>query len=77
MDLKKLYLRLEPPRMGVLRFVLEGYDNLATMTTINRTGAIILLRYHQGNRKILEEILDAVTRQRHPLMTSRDHECLY
>jgi len=55
-----MYARVDPARIGMIRFILEGYDSLATVTTVDRGGALLLLRHHASNRQLLEEILEGV-----------------
>lgn len=39
-----LYLKIAPARISLLRFLLEGYDGLAILTTIDsKTGLVRLL----------------------------------
>jgi hypothetical protein len=41
---ESLYLRIAPSRISLLRFLLEGYDGLAMLTTIDsKTGLVRLL----------------------------------
>jgi hypothetical protein len=37
--------RIAPSRIGFLRFLLEGYDEMALLSTINNRTGTILLRY--------------------------------
>jgi hypothetical protein len=39
-----LYIRIAPARIGLLRFLLEGYDGLAVLSTCDKmTGCVRLL----------------------------------
>lgn len=41
---ESLYLRIVPARIGLLRFLLEGYDGLAMLSTLDsKTGLVRLL----------------------------------
>lgn len=41
---ESLYLRIAPARISLLRFLLEGYDGLAMLSTLNsKTGLVRLL----------------------------------
>ena len=44
MTLHELYIRIAPGKIAFLKFIIEGYDGLATLTTIdNRNGLIKLM----------------------------------
>jgi len=43
MDMVLLYLRIRPDRIGYLKFLLEGYDGLAILTTIDSNYGLIRL----------------------------------
>lgn len=56
----RLLLRLAPSRVGMFRFLLEAYDNLAAFTVLNRHTALLKLSFsphrEQAVRAALEEI---------------------
>lgn len=41
----RLYLRLPPPEVALLRFLLEARDNLALPTVVDRFAAVVRLLY--------------------------------
>jgi len=41
----ELILRIAPNRIHFLKFILEGYDGLAVLSTLDSAKGIILLRY--------------------------------
>ncbi|MEA1933996.1 MAG: DUF4911 domain-containing protein [Thermodesulfobacteriota bacterium] len=43
----QLILRIAPNRIHFLKFILEGYDGLAVLSTIDSAKGIVLLRYPQ------------------------------
>ncbi len=43
--LSKIYLRISPNRFHYLKFILEGYDNLAILSSFEKTSGIVVLRY--------------------------------
>jgi hypothetical protein len=67
MHCETLHLKISPARISLLRFLLEGYDGLAVLTTLDRkTGLVRLLfpaaRYHELIallRAISEELRNA------------------
>lgn len=40
-----LPLRIDPQRIGYLKFILEGYDNMALVTTVNAKEGHVSIRY--------------------------------
>jgi len=43
MNSSALYLRIRTDRISLLKFILEGYDGLAALTTINAGNGLIKL----------------------------------
>ena len=52
-SLALLRARLDPVRIGFVKFILEGYDGLAVLSTADRNSGEITLRYHPGRRETL------------------------
>ncbi len=48
---KALYLRIAPCRIAYLRFILEGYDGLAILSTFDAGDGIVLVRYPRSSEK--------------------------
>lgn len=40
-----LYLLIDPAKFHILKFVLEGYDNLAMISSVNARQGVVRLRY--------------------------------
>ena len=40
-----LPLQIDPKRIGYFKFILEGYDGMALVTTINAKNGDIIIRY--------------------------------
>ena len=55
---EKLFLRISPSRIWYLKFILEGYDGLATLSTIDQEKGIVLLRFPESSQKILVALLE-------------------
>ena len=47
MQCSQLILRIAPNRIHFLKFILEGYDGLAVLSTVDSAKGIVLLRYPQ------------------------------
>jgi hypothetical protein len=43
--LATLRIRIDPEQIYFLKFILEGYDNLAILTTVDRIGGVMELKY--------------------------------
>lgn len=55
-----LYLRIAPARISLLRFLLEGYDGLATLTTLDSKTGLVRLLFPGPRYTELMRFLDAV-----------------
>lgn len=44
-SLRTIFLRISPGRFHYLKFILEGYDNLAVLSSYDNQQGIILLRF--------------------------------
>lgn len=44
-NLEAIYLRIAPSQFHFLKFILEGYDNLAILSSEDGKAGIVLLRY--------------------------------
>lgn len=58
--LQTLYLRISPDRFHFLKFVLEGYDNVAILSSVDSREGIVVLRYSTGHREELFGLLASV-----------------
>ena len=43
--LNEVYLRISPGRFHYLKFILEGYDNLALLSSYQSSEGIVVIRY--------------------------------
>jgi hypothetical protein len=57
-ELATLPLRIDCRRIGYLKFILEGYDNMALVTTLNAREGMIVLRYPPSFHDELLAIID-------------------
>ncbi|WP_456387553.1 DUF4911 domain-containing protein [Desulfolithobacter sp.] len=56
----KLYLRIRPTRIGFFKFILEGYDNLATLSTLDRTRGLVRLMVPSSRYGELLDVISAL-----------------
>lgn len=56
-------LTVNPEKIGFFKFILESYDNLAILTTLDRHRGEVVLRYPAVNRAEVEELLTALPSQ--------------
>jgi hypothetical protein len=49
--------RVAPDRIAFVKFILEGYDGLAILTTTDRTSGEIALRYYPARQDELLSLL--------------------
>ena len=52
-----LYIRIPRRDIVFFKFILEGYDNLATMTVMDKYEAILQLAFHRAQQR---EVLDLI-----------------
>ena len=54
-------VRIKPERIAFLKFILEGYDGLATVTTLDRKKGLVRLIYSESRTEefnsLLQELL--------------------
>lgn len=46
-ELDAVYLRISPSKFHFLKFILEGYDNLAILSSYQSSEGIVVIRYPQ------------------------------
>ncbi len=60
MSIKTLSLEITPSMVYFLRFILEGYDNMFVLTTVDKAKGLVEIQYCQSVRQQLERILDEI-----------------
>ena len=60
MECEQLFLRVSPSRIWYLKFILEGYDGLATLSTIEPNEGVVLLRFPGTSPKTLFTLLSSI-----------------
>ena len=55
-----LQLEISPDRIHFLKFILEGYDSLAIMSTVNAKQGLVEIRYPPEVKKDLTDLLTEI-----------------
>ena len=58
--LLELLVEVAPEKIAFLKFILEGYDGLASISTISNQKGVVVLRYHSGSGNELTELLGSL-----------------
>ena len=58
--LAEVYLRILPGKFHYLKFILEGYDNLAILSACNAPVGVVIIRYPQEMTAELFGLLSAI-----------------
>ncbi len=58
---KELFLRIGPEKYHFLKFILEGYDNLAVLSCIENKKGLIVLRYAGESEKEIFSLLSSIS----------------
>jgi hypothetical protein len=71
--------RVDRRQIGFVRYILEGYDNVAVLSTLDPRAAIIDVRVAPGCEALVEKIMDDLAKtvalvavDRHPLKGPAD-----
>jgi hypothetical protein len=56
-ETRELYLRINPCRIHYLKFLLEGYDGMAILSTRDVQSGLVVVRYPSYSQEILFELL--------------------
>lgn len=65
--LTEVYLRIAPDKFHYLKFLLEGYDNLAILSSHDSSAGIVVIRYPQAMAQDLFGLLRNIS----PKLTGR------
>ena len=55
-----LQLEISPDRIHFLKFIMEGYDNLAIMSTVDARQGLVEIRYPPEVKKDLTDLLTEI-----------------
>ncbi len=69
MQLESLYLKIDSKQFHFLKFILEGYDGIATLSSYDTEMGIIVLRYPETNRRDLIALLSSLAKRLSPFPT--------
>lgn len=56
-----LYIRIPRRDIVFFKFILEGYDNLATMTVMDKYEAILQLAFHRTQKSEVLELIQGLS----------------
>lgn len=59
-NMERLTAVMDPSSVYFLKFILEGYDHLFLMSTVDPALGIVTIRYAEGSRPDLCRILDSL-----------------
>ncbi|MEZ0344190.1 MAG: DUF4911 domain-containing protein [Caldimicrobium sp.] len=54
---KNFYFQIDPSKIAFLKFILEGYDHLATLTVLDRQQGIVQISFYPTEEHWIKEIL--------------------
>jgi len=58
-----MQLRISPDRIHFLKFILEGYDGLAILSTLNSRQGLVEIKYPPETEKDLTNLLHSIASQ--------------
>ena len=59
----RLELEISPERIHFLKFILEGYDGMAVLTTVDAVKGLVLLRFPAEVENDIEDLLSKIKPQ--------------
>lgn len=60
-NLEQIFLRISPGKFHILKFILEGYDNMGLISSYRNDKGIILLRYSKDFAREVMELLASLS----------------
>ncbi len=61
--LDELVLRIAPDKFHFLKFILEGYDNMAILSSLNNREGLVIIRYPAAMSKEVFGVLGNIGNQ--------------
>ena len=58
--LDELYLRISPDKFHYLKFILEGYDHLAILSSYQNSAGVVILRFPKEMERDLFVLLASI-----------------
>jgi hypothetical protein len=59
-NLEELILRIDPSKFHFLKFILEGYDNMAILSSLNSRDGLVVIRYPANFAKDIFSLLASI-----------------
>ncbi len=69
-ELCEIFLRISPERFHAIKFILEGYDNLALLSSVDHKKGVVRLRCSRELMPELFSLLTAIAKDLHSLASS-------
>ena len=60
---REIYLRISPEKFHFLKFILEGYDNMAVLSSHDMKQGIVRIRYISDSDRDLFDLLTSLAAQ--------------
>lgn len=60
---ERMYVQIPPAKIGLFRFLLEGYDNIGIFTVTNKFKGILQLRFSPHQKREMKTFLKAVSEE--------------
>jgi len=59
-SLEQIFLIISPKKFHILKFLLEGYDNLGIISSYQNERGIVLLRYNKNSAQDIFGLLSSI-----------------
>ncbi len=59
-EMIEIYLKIQPAKIVWLKYILEGYDGLGLLTTVNRHDGLVFITTHPSLLDDLYKLLSAI-----------------
>lgn len=59
----KRFFRMPPQQIAHFQFLIEGYDGIATVSTVDSHAAVVMLCIPDGLEGFVDDVLQAMTRE--------------
>ena len=58
--MRKIFLRISPAKIAWFKFILEGYDGMAVLTTVDRNTGVVSVSFHLSSSEEIFSLLTAL-----------------
>ena len=62
-NLEELILRIAPDKFHFLKFILEGYDNMAVLSSLNSKEGLVVIKYPVNFTGDVFSVLSSISRK--------------